>query len=133
MRRSGLLLLLVFGALFGPASAIAAPTWLAPSQLSSSKEGLNSPDLAMDARGNSVAVWSAPEGSAVERIEASVRPAGGSWSGPVPLSAGGVKAQDPQVAVDDAGDATVVWSQEEGSATVLRSVTMSAGSDGLPR
>ena len=132
MRRAGLLLLIVFGALLGPASAIAGPTWLAPTQLSPSKEGSNFPDVAMDARGNSVAVWSAPEGSGVERIEASVRPAGGSWSGPVPLSPGGVKAQSPQVAVDDAGDATVVWSQEEGSATVLRSVTMPAGSGWAP-
>lgn len=132
MRRAGVLLLIVFGALLGPASASAAPTWLASSRLSSSKEGSNLPDVAMDVRGNSVAVWSAPEGPGVERIEASVRPAGGSWSGPVPLSPEGAKAQNPQVAVDDAGEATVVWSQEEGATTELRSVSMAAGSGWTP-
>ncbi len=86
----------------------------------------------MDARGDSVAVWSAPEGAEAERIEASVRPAGGDWGAPVPLSPAGVKTRSSAVAIDDAGNATVVWLQEEGETAILRSSTLAVGSTWTP-
>lgn len=127
-----IVILIVLGALLGPASAFAAPTWLPPSRLSSLKGAQALPAVAMDLHGDSVAVWTVAEGAGVKRVEASVRPAGGSWSTPVPLPAAGQIALNPQVAFDGAGDATVVWLEVEGSSSVLRSVAMPAGSGWIP-
>ena len=101
-------------ALVLPAAAGAAPTWLGPKTLSPPVTNFE-PSVAVDSAGNALAVWIGQEtgGSAVE---ASYRPAGGSWSTPIPISAP-EQAQykcegclEPQVAFDASGKAYVVWS-----------------------
>lgn len=85
----------------------AAPVWTPPRQL--------------DARGSDVAVAANPAGDAVavwvgvgdigeRRLFAAFRPRGGAWRAPAAIPDGGlVDAGDPQVVLDDAGRATVVW------------------------
>jgi hypothetical protein len=68
-------------ALFGPASALAAPTWLAPVNLSAPKHGAFNPQVAIDAAGDAVAVWERFDGTNFI-IQSASRPAGGSFSAP---------------------------------------------------
>jgi len=72
-----------------------------------------------------VAVWVRSRGRR-EVIESATRPAGGAWSRPVRLSAGG-DGEAPQVALDRAGDAVVVWQQAHGHKEVIESATRPAG------
>lgn len=75
----------------------------------------DSASVAVDAQGDSVAVWLSSDGN-VTSIDASVRSAStGVWQLPVILSASGDGVRSPSVAVDAAGDAVVVWSQSDDS------------------
>jgi hypothetical protein len=90
------------------APAAAAPTWLAPVDLSASGEDAGSPAGAMDSSGDVTAVWYRNDG-ANNIVQASVRQAGGAFGTPVDLSQTGVDAFGPRVAMDPAGDAVAVW------------------------
>jgi hypothetical protein len=84
-----------------------------------------SPDVAMDAAGDAVAIWSQNTPGTQFALEASIKPAGGEWSAPVTLSATGVTGSDATLAMDPAGDATVVWSDR--SPSILHARTLSIG------
>src|SRR5262245_13072658 len=92
----------------------AVPTWLGGTAISAAGEDTQAPRVAVDAAGNATAVWLGTEG-ATGLVKSSTRPAGGPWSAPATLSAAGQNAGDPQIAVDPAGNATVVWSRYNGS------------------
>jgi hypothetical protein len=65
------------------------------------------PAVAVDGWGNAVAAWvSSPTAPSVPTIVWSERPAGGTWSEPVLLSAGGATVQ---LAMDPAGNALASW------------------------
>lgn len=73
-------------ALGAPAAARAAPSWLAPIDVSAGGESAVSPDVALDAQGNAVAVWQRFNGT-VTVVHAAVRqcpalPAPASRTGP---------------------------------------------------
>ena len=73
------------------------------------------PQVAIDAAGDAVAVWYQSDGTRTN-IWASRYTAGAGWATAVLLEnddAGG--AVDPQVALDPGGNATVVWSQSDGT------------------
>jgi hypothetical protein len=81
-------------------------------------------DVATNAAGLTVAVWSQlVEGHDV--VHAAVRPAGATWSAPVPLSDPEDDSIYPKVALDAAGNAVVTSVQGETAAATLRSVTRS--------
>jgi len=72
------------------------------------------PRVAIDAAGDAVAVWYAAsvvnDTTGINTIEASTQAAGAdTWATPVQLSANGVDAYAPDVAVDAAGDAVAGW------------------------
>ncbi|MGA2162993.1 MAG: hypothetical protein ABSH36_00820, partial [Solirubrobacteraceae bacterium] len=79
-------------------------------------------DFAMNGRGDAVAVWASwTEGFLSHRVvQASFRPPGGEWQAPVNLSEElhgeewrwGLEPHEPRVAIDEQGDAVVVWSLE---------------------
>jgi hypothetical protein len=104
-------------ALGGTAATGAGSTWLGPVNLSTAGRDAESPQVAMDRRGDAVAVWVRSHG-AREVIESAARPAGGAWSKPVRLTAGGA-AEAPQVALDRDGDAVAVWQQARGRKEVI--------------
>lgn len=84
-----------------------------------STEGSN-PHVAVDGRGEAIAVWETDGGS-----EVSVRPSGGGWLAPQTLFRPG--ADEPEVATDAMGDAVVIsWSEEPGY-TGLHAVARPAG------
>jgi hypothetical protein len=90
------------------ASAEAAPMWLAPVNLSEAGFIGDSPQAAIDARGDVLAVWGGDSGGNYA-VQASVKPAGSAWQAPATLSEAGVDAGGAQVAVDPAGDGVAVW------------------------
>jgi len=86
------------------------------------------PHVAVDARGDAVAVWRGYDQSYV--ITAAFRPAGGAWQAPVVLStdAASSYAATPKVAIDAAGDAVAVWYRSTGgSHLVIQAAKRPAG------
>jgi hypothetical protein len=112
-------------------TAFASPTWqpakpLAPAQSPSEAT------VAIDAKGNALAVWKRAEttgASNQEAVLASYRPAGSNgWQPPVTLGNGAY--WKPEVGFDGAGNATAAWISQPGdySSQVLMSATRSAAS-----
>jgi hypothetical protein len=91
-----------------------------------------SPAVAMNDRGDTVAAWTSRGGSGTI-VQASFRPAGGSFGAPVDLSSSGAGTDSARVAIDDAGDATVVWDQGSGGGEVVEAATRSAASGGFAK
>ena len=100
--------------------------WLAPETVSRPGFDVDRPDVALDSRGNGVAVWQASDGSKTV-IQAASRTAAGLWSTPQPLTSGGY-AERPQVGVDSAGEAVAVWSFHSSNVRVEAAVRRTGGS-----
>jgi hypothetical protein len=103
-------------ALLPAMSAMAASGWLPSLPVSDSDYG-SSHDVAMDSAGNVFAVWRASQPGSNE-VMFSMRPAGGGFSTPQPLTAAGVAGFNPQIAVNSRGDAIATWTfQDRGADT----------------
>ncbi|HEY6836644.1 MAG TPA: PKD domain-containing protein [Gaiellaceae bacterium] len=110
-----------------PQSAAAAPTWLAPKDLSAGASG-SDVHVALDAAGDAFAVWTRSGTAQVAQ-----RPAGGSWSAAQNVSGRCVNASGTGIAVNAAGRAVVVWECPEGGNTIVQAATRPArGSWGAP-
>src|SRR5439155_23332249 len=77
----------------------ATGTWRAPTSLSASGRDAQTPRIAVNARGDEVAVWASVDLSGWT-IEASYRPAGGAWQAAVPLESPQQATAGPQVVLD---------------------------------
>jgi hypothetical protein len=71
-------------------------------------------DVAIDGAGNATVVWSYFDAEET-LMQASTRPAAGSFSPYATLSAAGFKADEARVGVDAAGNVTAVWRYREGT------------------
>jgi hypothetical protein len=69
--------------------------------------------VAIDPVGEAVAIWKRFDG-AHAIIQSASRAAGARWSRPVNLSAPGRNAEEPEVAIDPAGEAVAVWERFDG-------------------
>jgi PKD repeat protein len=114
------------------ASTRAGPTasWSAPAQLDREETGKIEPapqQVGLDAHGDAVAVWSRLEGTH-DIIEAVTgRVATNRWGASQTISAkGNLVEQEPQVAVDEGGDAVIVWPQWNGTEEIVEGVAGSA-------
>jgi len=85
----------------------------------------NDPQVAVDPDGDAVVVWTRHDGTE-ERIQASTVRASGRVSGPFDLSDPGGYALHPDVAVDDAGNAVVTWTRNDGDDDRVQVITRSA-------
>ena len=104
----------------------AGGAWSAPVNLSPAGENSELAQVSVNARGDATVVWERFE--AGQRIVRAVtRPASGGWSAAASLSAAGPVSLHPQVAVDGAGDATVVWERYDGSSFRIEAATRTAG------
>ena len=129
-RRAGcvpaLLALALCMLLAGPASA-AAPNWLEPADLSKPGRNASNPAVAMDAAGNTVAIWERQ--STVDpsfNLQISTRAAGGTFTAPVDFA---LKSTEPQVAMSAGGEAVAVWKHFENppGVYVIQMATPAAG------
>jgi len=83
-------------------------------QLSPSAHPSFLPQVAINDAGTAVVVWQAAgllDNSNPYQVESATRPAGGAWSAVTTVSPSVPQTWTPQVAVDAAGNATVVWEQ----------------------
>ena len=74
-----------------------------------------SPQVAVDASGNAVAVWSQLGATARSSISASRFVPGSGWGAATLLETDDGEAWNPQVAVDASGNAIAVWNQSDGT------------------
>lgn len=113
----------------GAASASAAPTWLAPHDISEPNQWITFPEVAVNAQGDAVAIWPRNDGSK-SIVEIAERPAGGDWSEPEVISdpAGEEEPGQAHVALDAAGNAVAVWSAFD-SGSVIRTAVRPVGGD----
>jgi hypothetical protein len=75
-------------------------TWVSPVVLA---EAGRQPQVAIDARGDAIAVWPGPGGLYSATLPAS----SSTWQPPVPVST--IEAEHPHVGMDSLGDAVVAW------------------------
>ena len=102
-------------ALLASAPAAASASWGEPLFLSPAGQDANSPDIAMDKDGDALAIWNRVDG-AFNRVEVRPRSAAGVWGAvSPPLSPAGQHASDPQVALDEDGDALLIWRRSDGA------------------
>jgi hypothetical protein len=108
----------------GPTTtAIAMPSWTAPVTITDPDEIGEFGAVAMDGRGNTMAVWyqQQPPSPTDFLLRVAYRPAGGSFSPPQTVgeanqpSGGNIPPSPPQIAFDAAGNATAVWLQADGA------------------
>ena len=108
LRRTVAVSALAFALVCG--SAQAAPTWLGPGSFGSGPS--NNADIAMNARGDAVAVWSSGSG-ANQQIQWSVRSPRGGFAPaetiPVLNASGYSVVRTVSVAIDNAGNAVAAW------------------------
>lgn len=112
-------------------SRSSAGIWSAPVTLTASEAWGAWPQVAVDSQGNATAVWAGTiDGGRIRnyRIQTATRPAGGTWSVPISISAPGHRhVQDPQIAVEPQGGATALWQRSDGSDLVVQGATRTAG------
>lgn len=102
--------------------------WQAPTDLSTIGEDASGAQVVVDARGNALAVWRRSDG-ANHLVQAAARPAAsGVWLAPVDLSASGLNAESPQLAVDAQGNALAVWDHVEGATYAVQAAARPAAS-----
>jgi hypothetical protein len=89
-------------------------TWGIPTSLSSSGRDTQAPRVAVDARGDTVALW-ASVSLPGWMVLAAYRSAGGPWQPTVPLDSAQVGTAAPDVTIDGKGVATAVWTATTGS------------------
>jgi hypothetical protein len=95
-------------------------SWQAPVQLDEMHSTVDpEPHVAVDPRGDAVAVWKSDE-----VVESAYRQHGEGWEAPVQLSP--ADSYVPQVDVDGAGDAGIVWMHYDGSTYVVEGTYRSA-------
>ena len=125
---SRLALVTIAGAalLIGPAAASAAPTWLSPDYLSAKGQDADDARVAVSPTGGVIALWTTSDGTN-ERIQAAVRPQGGSFGSAFNLSAAGQDASDPSVAFDAHGNAVAAWLRSDGTNDRVQAAFRPAG------
>jgi PKD domain len=109
----------------------AGGTWQPPSIVGSELVARPGSDFAVDGRGDAVVVWDSwTEGFLSHRVvQAAFRPAGGEWQAPVDLSEEDPLEEpyEPRVAIDEQGDAVVVWSSGYGESGGVMSAFKPSG------
>jgi hypothetical protein len=86
--------------------------WSAAQTLSDPGQSASSPQVAVDASGNAVAVWTRNDGTS-GRIQAAYRPAGGSFGTPATISDPNGDASSPDVSMDNSGRAVIAWARND--------------------
>ncbi len=91
------------------ASRPAGGSWSAPVNLSKPGRKAQEAQIAVGPQGDATAIWARSNGRDLV-VQGATRPAGGSWSAPVDISAHhGQGGFYPRLVVDSLGNATAVW------------------------
>jgi len=85
--------------------------WGAAAPIETDPYDASSPQIAMDASGNAIAVWSEEESSLSFRTWSSRYTSAGGWSPSARIQTDSISSLNPRLAVNPSGDAVVVWEQ----------------------
>jgi hypothetical protein len=105
--------------LAGAPVAAAAPTWLAPVDLSAAEESSSGAQVLMDMNGRSVAVWKGPG----DAIQLGLRSPGATFGAPADLTVAGGDVAAPQVSADFLDD-VVVWERNNGANDIVQTARL---------
>jgi hypothetical protein len=95
--------------------------WSGPVEISAPANMISPPRLAVAPAGDAVAVWWARPDGTTPVVQSAARAAGSaSWSGPVDVSTPGGTELNPDVAVDQRGNAIAVWQRYDGRRSVIQ-------------
>ncbi len=108
------------------ATRAAGGSWSAPTDLSAPGQYVSHPQMAVNERGDAVAIWELGEEDKAA-VAVAQRSPGGSWTTPTELTAPEPSAGSPQVAIDGAGDAIAVWYRGTGANRLIQASTRTAG------
>ncbi len=107
-----------------------AHEWEAPEPISGTESYV--PQAAMDARGDTTAVWMHFDGAHYV-VESAYRPEAGEWEAPTLVSQEGEEGGNPHVSLDAKGDSLVVWrGEDKGKEFVRAAYRPLGGSWGTP-
>lgn len=101
-------------------------SWGTPVVLSTAGNNAYVPYVAMNTAGKAVAVWIGYDGSEYA-AQAAYMTSGGTWSSLTTLSPGGYNVGYVAAAIDSSGNATAIWSHDNGSNASIHSSTMPKG------
>jgi hypothetical protein len=101
--------------------ARATPTFLTPVDLSAAGQDAYEPQVASDANGNVLTVWTRSDGSFL-RVQAVIRAPDGTFGPVETLSPDGEHSFEPQVAFDPSGNAIAVWTDGDRIQAAFRPV-----------
>ncbi|HEY1335191.1 MAG TPA: hypothetical protein VGF31_13105, partial [Myxococcaceae bacterium] len=101
----------------------AGGAWGPAVDLSQTGRDATTPQVAVDAAGNAVAVWARSNGSH-SVIQGASRAAGGGWTPVRDISNSEKNAEEPEVVVDPGGRATAVWSRYDGFDYIVQSAQL---------
>ena len=105
-------------------AAAALGVWTTPVTLSPSGADAAEADVAVDEDGDAVFAWERSDGTNI-RIQARARSAAGALSPVQTLSQAGRDATEPDVAIDDNGDAVIAWERSDGTNMRIQAVARS--------
>lgn len=95
-------------------------TWSSVETISDTRQNAGNPQVSLNSSGQAVVVWKRNDGSN-DIIQARRSTDGGqTWSGVENLSAAGHSADNPQVSLNDAGQAVAVWKRSNGSNDIIQ-------------
>lgn len=96
--------------------------WLAATTLNPVPNATSNPHIAMDGVGNAIAVWQQSDGTN-QRITAAIYTAAtDTWASYSYISDAGQNALNPQIAMNNAGQAIAVWSRFNGTYDIIQAV-----------
>jgi hypothetical protein len=110
-------------------SRTATGDWQPAQTISDPGVGASGPALGLDSSGNALVAWTQSDGTNL-RINASYRASGGSFGAPVAVSAAGQDASAPDVSIDNAGNALVVWERTDGTNLRVQAAIRTPGVSG---
>jgi PKD domain/PASTA domain len=99
-------------------------SWAAPTVLSDPNGYAERPQVATDAAGNAIAIWSG--NLTTFRAQVAVHPAGSAWGQAETVSNEGVDAFEPQVAVTSGGAAVAAWVAVQGGRDIAQAISRSS-------
>ena len=104
-------------------------TWGAPQVVGTNAGPVGAPQIAFDASGNAMVVWSQWDG-ATDNVYSN-RYSAGAWGVAAPVETGAGNATSPQIAFDAAGNMMAVWQQHDVATTSIYANRYSAGNWGV--
>jgi hypothetical protein len=104
----------------------ATGTWGKPRRLSPAGQSALDPKAAVDARGYGVVVWTASTPGGLD-VGAVTRLPGKNWARPTTITGSAAGSLSPAVALDERGDALVVWSHATATGARIQASYLPAG------